>query len=200
MMLKRDFSKYTDDKLFELIKDGNNRALKSLFERYFLRLCEFSMFYVSNTALAEEVVSDVFVNIWVNRKKIVIKTNLKAYLYTSVRNRSINYFIREQRKNETFFELPKESNIISENSPHVELSLMELENAIESLIQQLPPKRQLIFRLNRIYGLKYKEIAELLSISVNTVQNHMVKAIEFMMKHYPKIKSFHFLLLFLLLQ
>ena len=199
-MIRRDFSKYTDDKLFELIKDGNNKALKSLFERYFLRLCEFSMFYVSNTALAEEVVSDVFVNVWVNRKKIVIKTNLKAYLYASVRNRSINYFIREQRKNETFQDLYKEPDAISENSPHVELSLMELENAIESLIQQLPPKRQLIFRLNRIYGLKYKEIAELLSISVNTVQNHMVKAIEFMMKHYPKIKSFHFLLLFLLLQ
>ncbi len=196
----KNISHFNDTELFSLIKENNSKALRVLFERYFIRLCEFSNFYVKNITLAEEVVADVFSNIWINRKKIKIKTNLKAYLYTSVRNRSINCVVKERRNREIFENLDQQINLIAENSPYLDLSLMELENAIESLIQKLPPKRQLIFRMNRIYGLKYKEIAELLSISVNTVQNHMVKAIEFLMSHYPKIKSFYIFLLFLIIK
>ncbi len=195
-----NYSKLDDNKLFSFIKENNNKALKVLFERYFVRLCEFSEFYVKNLSLAEEVVADVFLNIWINRNKLKIKTSLKAYLYTSVRNRSINYLIKEKRNIEKFEELAEKNDLHIDNSPFVDLSLMELENAIESLIQKLPPKRQLIFRMNRLYGLKYKEISELLSISVNTVQNHMVKAIEFMTKHYPQIKSFYLFLFFLLIK
>jgi len=194
------YSKFDDKKLLTLIKENNNRALKVLFERYFVRLCEFSEFYVKNLTLAEEVVADVFLNIWINRYKLKIKTSLKAYLYTSVRNRSLNYVIKENRNIENIKELARNNNLPIDNSPFVEMSLIELENAIEALIHKLPPKRQLIFRMNRLYGLKYKEIAELLSISVNTVQNHMVKAIEYMTKHYPKIKSFYIFLFFLLLK
>ncbi len=196
-----NYSKLDDKKLFSLIKENNNKALKVLFERYFVRLCEFSEFYVKNLTLAEEVVADVFLNIWISRNKLKIKTSLKGYLYTSVRNRSLNYVLKEKRNTENIKELTLKNNLPPiDNSPFVELSLMELENAIESLIQKLPPKRQLIFRMNRLYGLKYKEIAELLSISVNTVQNHMVKAIEYMTKHYPQIKSFYIFLFFLLLK
>ncbi len=196
-----NYSKLDDKKLFSLIKENNNKALKVLFERYFVRLCEFSEFYVKNLTLAEEVVADVFLNIWISRNKLKIKTSLKGYLYTSVRNRSLNYVLKEKRNTENIKELTLKNNLPPiDNSPFVELSLMELENAIESLIQKLPPKRQLIFRMNRLYGLKYKEIAELLSISVNTVQNHMVKAIEYMTKHYSQIKSFYIFLFFLLLK
>ena len=73
----------------------------------------------------------------------------------------------------------------------------ELKEEIDSLIRQLPKKREMIFRMNRIDGLSYKEIAEVLSISVNTVQNQMVSAVKFLTDQYPRLKKL-FLLLYLI--
>ena len=178
----------TDKELFHQIKKNKSNALSTLFNKYYVQLCRFSYTYVKSVDLAEEVVSDVFYNIWVNRKKIEIKSNLKTYLYSATRNISINYLAKESRTWENIETIGLE-NIVSENSPEKILNQKELEKLIESLIKKLPKKRQLVFRLNRIDGLSYKEIARILSISVNTVQNHMVKAVEFIYNQYPKIDA-----------
>jgi len=188
-----------DKELLDLIKQNDADALKKLYKKYFLRLCSFAISYVKSVDLSEEVVSDVFLNIWLNRNTIKIRTNLKAYMFTSVRNRSINYLIKEKRDWEDIEIIDIEGSIIPSCTPHEMLSYKELESAIDSIIGKLPPKRQIIFRMNRIDGLKYREIAEVLSISVNTVQNHMVKAVKFISNHYPQIKSlFTTFLLFVL--
>lgn len=192
-----NFSNKNDSELILLIKQDNSIAFKALFEKYFLNLCNFSFSYVKSVDLSEEVVSDVFLNIWLNRNSLEIRTNLKTYLYTAVRNRSINCLVKEKQNWESI-EIVDKEGLTSEDSPYDIITYMELESVIESVIKKIPPKRQLVFRLNRIDGLSYKEIAEVLSVSVNTVQNHMVKAVKFVANQYPKIKTiFTFLLFFI---
>jgi RNA polymerase sigma-70 factor (ECF subfamily) len=187
-----------DEELFALIKHNDSKALKELFNKYFISLCGFSYTYVKSVDLSEEVVSDIFFNIWLKRSTLEIKSNLKAYLYTATRNRSINYLAKEKRNWESLEVVDYES-VSLENLPDEIINFKELESMVESIIQKLPPKRQLVFRLNRIDGLSYKEISEVLSISINTVQNHMVKAVEFISNQYPNLKSIFTLLVLLFL-
>lgn len=148
-----------------------------LFERYYYRLCDFAFQYVQRVDIAEEAVSDVFLKIWNNRQKIDISTNFKAYIYRAIRNQALNYIQKEQKNWE-----PLEDMLCVKPSggyhPDEELIFQELEKHIEVLINKLPFKRKLIFKLSRIEGFTCREIAEILSISIHTVQNQMVKAVK----------------------
>ena len=130
-----NFFNKNDDELFLLLKQNHASALKVLFEKYFYSLCNFSISYVKSVDLAEEVVSDIFLNIWLNRNTISIRTNLKSYLFTAVRNRSLNYVTKEKRDWENLEIVDKE--ITSDNSPYEVLSYKELENVIDSFIKKL---------------------------------------------------------------
>ncbi len=181
--------KHNDDaELLRLIKKDDSGALKILFEKYFSALCFFASHFVKNTDLAEEVVSDIFLNVWLKRGKIQINVSLKSYLYTAVRNQSLNYL---KKKNQSFedIEVADREGEISYLGADDFIFYQETKDEIETLLQKLPEKREIIFRMNRLDGLSYKEIAEILSISVNTVQNQMVKAVKFLSEQYPKLKK-----------
>ncbi|MGD1043943.1 MAG: RNA polymerase sigma-70 factor [Bacteroidota bacterium] len=177
----------TDEELLRRIKGDDPKALKILFERYYSLLCRFAFRFVKTIHLAEEAVSDVFLALWLKKNNIEIRTNLKTYLYTAVRNQSINYV-----KHHTFsfedIETVDAQDTISELHPHAHMMYEELKDDIDALLKQLPEKRQIIFRMNRIDGLSYKEIAEILSISIHTVQNQMVAAVKFLSGHSPRRK------------
>lgn len=181
-------NKEKDIQLLKNIKEDDHLSLKTLFVKYFASLCFFSFQIVKSTELAEEAVSDVFAELWLKRQTININSSLKSYLYTAVRNRSINYYKQEKRISE-----PLESDklhLISSNMlADQPINEEELKKQIEELLNQLPEKRGLIFRMNRIDGLSYQEIAEILSISIHTVQNQMVKAVKFMSEQLPRIKK-----------
>jgi RNA polymerase sigma-70 factor, ECF subfamily len=174
-----------DEELLRLIKCDDSKALRILFERYYSTLCRFSFRYVKVVDHTEEAVSDVFLNIWLKRKHIEIKTNLKAYLYSAVRNQSINYLKRKNIPHENI-EIADKENVISDSYADGLVTHKELKDDINALLRQIPEKRRIIFILSRIDGLSYKEIAETLSISANTVQNQMVEAIKFLSKKSPK--------------
>lgn len=186
-----------DEDLLSQIKHNDSGALKVLFEKYFAALCYFSNKFVRNTDLAEEAVSDIFLNIWLKRGKIEITTSLRAYLYTAVRNQSQNYL----KKNKIHFEeieMAEMEGKISESDADRLVNFEDLKNEIDIILKQLPKKREIVFRMNRIEGMSYKEIAEILSISVSTVQNQMVKAVKFISGQYPHLKKLFFLLSFLI--
>lgn len=187
---------HTDSELLIKIKNNDTNALNILFKRYFSVLCYFSFQFVKSRDLTEEVVSDVFLNIWLKRGSIVIKSSLKAYLFTAVRNQSINYMKKKDYHFEELEIVDKEGKISSLRADDF-LIYKDLENEIENIVQKLPEKRQLIFRMNRFEGLSYKEISEILSISINTIQNHMVKAVKFMSKQHAQLKKIISLIPFL---
>ena len=163
--------------LLERIKENDQSALECLFEKYYYRLCDFAFQYVRSVDLAEEVVSDVFLKVWKARHKMEVKTNFKAYIYTATRNQALNYLEKEKRDFESIDDIlyGKPSD---DYHPDEELIFQELENHIEVLINKLPPRRKLIFKLSRIEEFTYREIADILSISIHTVQNQMVKAVK----------------------
>jgi RNA polymerase sigma-70 factor, ECF subfamily len=169
----------TDEELFLRVKKSDAKALRVLFESYFSPLCRFAWKFVNDEYLAEEIVSDVFVHVWMKREEINITGTVKPYLYTAVKNQSLNTIKKKTLRLE-------DMETVAQNPPvsvwHAEqlVTAAELEHDIDKLLRRLPPQRQIIFRMNRFDGLSYKEIAEILSISIHTVQNQMVAAIKFL--------------------
>ncbi|RJQ62076.1 MAG: RNA polymerase sigma-70 factor [Stygiobacter sp.] len=177
-----------DFQLLDHIKKDDPLALKALFIKYYNPLCYFSFQIVKSTELAEETVSDVFAELWIKRNRINIQTSFKSYLYTAVKNRSINYYKQEKRLAEPL--KPNQLHLITSQTETDQLvNQQDLEKQIEELLNQLPEKRGLIFRMNKIDGLSYQEIADILSISIHTEQNQMIKAVKFMAEQLPRIKK-----------
>lgn len=168
-----------DDELFRLIKDGDAEALKVLFKRYYAPLCRFSASIVKNDESAEEVVSDMFVDLWLKRAAIEIRAGVRQYLYGAVRNRSLNV-LRSYGIPTKQFDHDEEDLTSPEFNADRPLLYKELERSIDAFINRMPERRRLIFRMHRIDGLTYQEIAEILSLSIHTVQNQMVEAVKFL--------------------
>jgi RNA polymerase sigma-70 factor (ECF subfamily) len=166
----------SDKILLRRIKQNEQQALEELFKKYHDRLCEFAFQYVRSFDLTEEVVSDVFLKIWMKREVLTVRGNFKAYLYTAVRNQAIDCIRKEEGLLESLESLPNET-ACSDYRPDEELIFKEFKNHIEGLINTLPPRRRIIFKMSRLEDFTYREIANILSISVHTVQNQMVQAV-----------------------
>ena len=156
---------------FQQIANGDHSAYEALFKEHYRPLCAFAFQYVKSSDDAEEVVQDLFVKLWQDRKKLNITSSLKAYLFTAVRNRSLNA-INKSKRNEA---LPEE--MVDNSQNEVDEDEEELRNArVQTAIEQLPEMRRKVFKMSRFDGLKYREIAEQLGISIKTVENQMGSA------------------------
>ena len=167
----------TEDKeLYLKLKEGDERAFQTLFRKYYSAMCHFASQFLNDSELAEEIVQDMFVKIWEKRAVLNIETSVKHYFFRSVRNHCLNQIQHEKIKKQY-------ANKVLETAQHeinTEQYYLEVDliRRIEKSIDSLPPKRKEIFRLSREQGLKYKEIAEILGISVNTIDNHIATAIK----------------------
>lgn len=178
----------SDEELFKLVKCDNSNALKILFKRFYQNLCYFSFSYVKDQQISEEVVADIFINLWEKRDKINIDVKVKSYLYTAVKNRSLNY-LRDNKIHTEKLDMVDQIALTMINRTDDNINYEDLKKVIDNLIDSLPEKRKLIFQMNRFDELSYSEIAEILSISVSTVKNQMLKAVQFMNLSYPALKK-----------
>lgn len=177
-------NKSWEDKLKYRIKEGDDGALKLLYEKFYPGLCILSSRYTQQPEIAEEIVQDTFMKLWEGRKNINIRGSLHSYLFSAVRNSSLNYLkhLIVERK----FSLRKVKQLqsainnlqISQEDGASILIAEEIEKSLDDAISDLPPKCREIFLLNRKQGLKHSEISEKLGISQNTVQRQMSIAIE----------------------
>ena len=152
-------------------------AYKELFLLYHARLVGFSSLITHSKESAEEVVSDVFLKIWNNRQELPRIENFHLYIYIITRNLSINCLAR-QKRNAT---LSLDEMVVEIKSIYLDpeqlLITKEMYRRIHDAILELPPRCQLIFKLIKEDGLRYKEVAELLHLSVKTVENQMTIAL-----------------------
>ena len=164
--------------LDQISKNSDEKAFKQLFELYGNGLLRFSNSIIKKKELAEEVVCDVFFQLWLQRKKVNNIENIKAYLFTAAKNTSLNYLEKEKRVK--FFQLDDITVTLPANEvcPECELISAELRNVIEQAIQHLPERCKLIFSLAKIEQFKYKEIAQILGISVKTIDHQLTLAIK----------------------
>jgi RNA polymerase sigma-70 factor (ECF subfamily) len=164
--------------LHRISNNGDEIAFQELFELYVHGILRFSNSILRNKELSEEVVSDVFFNLWVHRAKLDKIENLKAYIFTSVRNTSLNYLNKEKREKAISLEDISVSLPINEICPESVLISKELKEAIGRAIDHLPERCKLIYSLAKIEQLKYKEIAQILDISVKTIDHQLTIAIK----------------------
>ncbi len=153
-------------------------AFQQLFEIYASGLSRFTFSILKNKELAEEAVSDVFFKIWVHRVKMAEIENFKAYLYATSRNISLNYLDKEKRKRAVSLDDINVILPIDEICPESELISKELKEAIGRAIEHLPERCKLIYSLAKIEQLKYKEIAQILDISVKTIDHQLSIAVQ----------------------
>ncbi len=153
-------------------------AYKKLFLLFFLPLKSFSYSILKSNESAEEVVSDVFVEIWARRKQLLEIENLKMYLYISVRNASLRLLQKIQKTKTLSLDDLDVTFATADLSAVDSIISRELVNKIELTIEQLPPQCKVIYKLAKEDRLKYKDIAELLSISVKTIDNQLATALK----------------------
>ena len=153
-------------------------SYQKIFFHFFLPLKSFSYSIIKSKELAEEIVSDVLIEIWAKRKELADIEDLKMYLYVSVRNASLRKLQQNKKKiTLSLDEVNVEFTSAYENAESILLT-QELTQKIEQAIQQLPPRCKLIFKLAKEDKLKYKEIALLLNISLKTIDHQVSIAIK----------------------
>jgi len=171
------------------IKDGNIKEFEKIFKKYYNSLCNFALKLVEDPDLAEEIVQNFFVNLWLKRNEIEIN-NFKKYIFKSVYNNCLqvkkfykvreNYYKNETKKNAVF------TNNMYDNEFEKKYYEHEINVKINELIDKMPEKRKKIFMMSKFEGLKYEEIANILSISVKTVESNISKALKTLRKGLAK--------------
>jgi len=155
-------------------------AYEVIFHMVFADLLRFALSIVRSIVLAEEVVSDVLISIWEKRAQLGSVEDLRLYLFTSTRNRAINYL--KSKKLGLTENMDRQSIDWDNCSPQLKskdldpealIEFAELNQKVTMAIESLPAKCKLIYQLVKEDGLKYKEVASLLGISIKTVENQM---------------------------
>lgn len=160
-----------------LTRFNDQAAYKELFTAFYPRLMPLAVGIIKSRQAAEEIVSDVFINIWQKRSRLEHISNLKIYLYTATRNTALNYRQREHPgQTINLDELPVELDTIPVN-PEGMMITAEMKKLIQEAINQLPNRCKIIFKLVKEDELKYREAADLLQISVKTVEAQMTIAL-----------------------
>lgn len=162
-----------------LQKTININEYESLFRDHYSELCAFANKYLNDLAAAEEVVQSFFVKFWEKRDSLTQVQSKRAYFYSSVKNACLNQLkhieVREEYKLYNQREMEAQDYGVDE-----EFEANELSEKIRQSIDKLPEGRRKIFIMSRYDGLKYKEIAKKLKISIKTVENQMGSAIKYL--------------------
>lgn len=159
------------------LAEGDEKSFRILFDALFPRLSQFAYSVVKSQEVAKDIVDEVFIRFWNNRATIPQIDNLLVYLYKATKNAGLNYLSRTAFRNmhEAFDEI--EIELKDERDPESLLMNKELQALIWEAVASLPPRCKMIFKLVREDGLKYKEVAEVLNLSVKTVDAQMVIAV-----------------------
>ncbi|MEP1307473.1 MAG: RNA polymerase sigma-70 factor [Balneola sp.] len=165
---------FNDPELALKIKKGDHEAFKKFFDRYSAYLLNFLIKRGTAKEAAKDLVQQAFVMIWEKRDQIDETKSLRAYLFRIAYTRMLNLFRDHAKYNE---EVDPELNASSEEEPDPETNDV-LNKAIEHAISSMPDKRQEVFRMCFIQEFTYKEAAQVMDVSVKTIENHMGLALK----------------------
>jgi RNA polymerase sigma-70 factor (ECF subfamily) len=176
-----ELNKASDYDLVEELRRGDLEAFDQIFKKYGDRLFGFALTYLKSREEAEELVQDVFLKIWNNRKNLKKVSSLKSYLFTIAYHNMCRLFrekqIHEKYSKEIAF-LGKQAAILEE-----QLEYKSTLEQVDRLIEKLPEKQKIIFIKSRREGKTSKEIADEMNLSPGTVDNQISAAIRFLREH-----------------
>ncbi|MCZ4244176.1 RNA polymerase sigma-70 factor [Pedobacter punctiformis] len=173
------YSNFSDNELYALMVQDNEEAFTFLYHRYWKRLLYKAAFKLQSDVDAEEVVQDVFVDLWKSRKRIEIQHSFHTYVAAILRYKIMAKMAANKKclhkTVEDIYQLA-----VSDHSTEQWLAFSDLQEEIEAAVKALPDKCQLIFRMSREKGLSDKQIAQDLDLSPKTVEAHITRAIKFL--------------------
>ncbi|EHQ28851.1 RNA polymerase sigma factor [Mucilaginibacter paludis] len=173
----------TDFALIIRLKQDDEAAFKILFERWFKKLYHFSFRYLKNKELAEEVIQETMLQLWINRQKLDESYPLSPYLFTIARRLSLNS-IRQLATSKNVSERLYQDMKASVNTTEDDVLLAELQRITNEALILMPKQQQQVYRLSRNEGYSLDEIAAELGILKNTVKKHLSEALKAIRKHY----------------
>jgi RNA polymerase sigma-70 factor, ECF subfamily len=162
-------------------RSGDVGAFEAIFRAYYARLCVFAEGYVRSSDEAEDLVEEVFVRTWADRESCRGCNSLRAYLFVAVRNRAYK-LLRHRRvvdrlANRAAVGGPVPGMSRTQTSPEEDAAASELAWAVQQAVSSLPARSRQAYLLHRESGMSYAEIAEVMQVSVKTVENHLARAV-----------------------
>ncbi|MRX68357.1 RNA polymerase sigma-70 factor [Flavobacterium resistens] len=166
-----------DKTLIDRLRSGDESALTELYNAFWQALFVSAYNVIKDKELCEDIIQDIFLNIWTNREKLEIHISLKGYMYACARYQVFNHLRKNKDKIhvELFDDLEKRFQY---TTPETQLMHEELVQQLHLIVETLPEKCQAVYKLSREEQLSHKEIAERLNISTKTVENHITKALQ----------------------
>ena len=172
--LKFFHSPEEEKSLLSELLDGSEHAFEQIYKLYSPRLFGRLMKLVKSEAHAEEILQSVFLKIWENRNSIDPEKSFRSFVFKIAENKVYDFFrqvARDKNMEARLISLSTADHAIIESFKSGDENLIILQQAIEDL----PPQRQQVFRLCKLEGKSYKEVSEMLGISVSTISDHIVK-------------------------
>lgn len=166
--------------LLQRIAQQDEQAFRSLYHIYNARLRKFAFALVKSRENAEEIVEDVFIKLWKQRQNLEAINNIGVYLYTATKNTALNYLSKQAIANilEPFDNIDIKLCPEDHQSPDELMITAEMHLSVKHAIESLPPRCKMIFKLVREDGLKYRDVSDILGISVNTIDAQMAIAVK----------------------
>jgi RNA polymerase sigma-70 factor (family 1) len=152
-------------------------AYKELFTAFYPSLIQFVSGIIKSRQTAEEIVSDLFMKIWEKRKTLEEIHNLRVYCFVSARHLSINQLEKQKKQHHSDIDNFKSCLIHSAPNPEECMISAEMLRRIHEIVEKLPPRCKLSFKLVKEYGFKYREAAEILQVSEKTIENQLAIAL-----------------------
>lgn len=169
-----------EKEIVEKLSQGDEMAFEIIFHRSKGKLMGFLKRVLPEDQ--ESILEEIYLKLWSGRKSIKADKNFETYLFAIARNMVVDEMRKRFHKQKYLEELYRKLKEEENDTPDAQqiLQYTELEKKIYGLIEQLPEQRKIVFKLNRIEGLTYKEIAKKLDISENTVDSQMRSALAFL--------------------
>lgn len=176
-----------DAETMEGIRNHDEQALQALLRKYYPHLCKYAHSLLRHHGLAEEAVSNVFINIWSRRHSLTITSTVRAYLFSSAGNQALKMRSRQIRTDTVSIEDVPSEELVDGHETDADIMYRELSYEIERLVEAMPAQRRRIFRMSRFDNMRHREIAEALRLSEYTVQNHIVEAHRQLLASFPQL-------------
>lgn len=183
----------TDKHLTELLSKGEEKAFCELYIRYKNRLFLFSLKFLKDKDLTEDIVQDIFTHLWESRYFIDANYNISSYLFTITKNRILNT-LKKYSTEKNIIDIIMSKSLVEQVSADNEIIDSEYKNLFKAAINKLPPTRKKIFVLSRMEHMTHKEIAATLNISIYTVQEHISESLKYIKKYLSLHTDIHFCL------
>lgn len=167
----------SDSEIIRRIRQGDKQEFEKLFRSSYVSLVRYARKILKDHDTAEEIVQDLFFRLWQDRGNLTIESSLNGYLFRSVHNKSLHYIEHRKVIDRHAGEIAASAEQTSEPVTDA-IYYSELQSKVTRVLERLPEKCGVIFRMSRFEGLKYNEIAEKLSVSLKTVEANMGKALK----------------------